>query len=446
MRTTRCTPRRRESQRGAHHACRATIQACGLNGAVVSSEVEQIRRMIDGLRRDRRTHPYHGRQEYAYRVNEVVVECHELIGIEPAAVPALLQRAVERVTATLMHMDDSTGIVGDGLRGLMAVHAHACVAASPDAKRLAAWLVKLRLDGPGWPDFELRDYAETLGDRGRNEIGRLLADRAAAAQPDPHGWDGFGIRVLREQLAEISGDIDEYVAVLAESLNSAHQYLRIVDALIAADRHTDAERWATRGLEQRGIPEDVVKLRDAYVDLLLRRGATGEAMDLRRNVFDQHPIRRNYADLRRTAVALGQWDGLRDTMIGRLYDAAAQQAGYADDLIAVLLDEGDTDQAWQVGRDYADSLHASRWQQLIELRQPDHPADVITPLRRLIEQRLTDDRDKYRYDRAIKMLRQLRGAHRAAGCSDDFATYAADLRERHKRKTSLLAKLDRAGL
>lgn len=422
------------------------MQGRGLNGAVVSTEVEQIRRLIDGLRRDRRTHPHHGRREYSGRVNEVAVECHELIGIEPTAVPALLQRAVERVTATLMYMDDSTGIIGDGLRGLMAVHAHACAVATPDAKRLAAWLVKLRLDSPGWPDFELRDYTETLGDRGRNEIARLLAERAATADPDPHGWDTFGIRILREQLTEISGDIDEYVTVLAESPTSARQYLRIVDALITADRHADAEQWAARGLQQPGIPEDLAKIRDTYVDLLLRREATNEAIDLRRNVFDQHPIRRNYTDLRRTAIALGRWDGLRDTAIGRLHAAVTQQPGYADELIAVLLDEHDTDQAWQIACEHAESLHKSRWHQLIDLRWTDHPDEVISPLQRLIEKQLTDDRDKHRYDHAIKMLRQLRSAYRATGKFDDFAGYLAELREQHKRKTSLIAKLDRAKL
>ncbi|MTK30859.1 hypothetical protein GL305_12885 [Nocardia seriolae] len=413
---------------------------------MVRNEVERIRRLIDGLRRDRRTHPYHDRREYSARANEVAVACHELIGTEPTAVPALLQRAVERVTATLMYMDDSAGIVGDNLRGLMAVHAHACMVAPPDAKRLATWLVKLRLDGPGWPDFELRDYADALGDRGRREIARLLADRATAADPDPYGCDAFGIRIMREQLAETSGDVDEYVAVLAESLHSATQYLKIVDAFTAADRHPDAEQWAARGLGQRGIPEDVAKLRDVYVDLLLRRGATTEAMDLRRKVFDQHPTRRNYADLRRTASMLEQWDGLRGTAIERLYTAVAEQSGYADELITVLLlDEDDLDQAWQVAGEHPDSLYENRSRQLIELRQPDHPAEVIAPLQRLIENRLTDDRDKHRYDRAVKLLRQLRGAYRAAGKSTDFDGYQAELRDRHKRKTSLIAKLDRTG-
>ncbi|MGH3784346.1 MAG: hypothetical protein ACRDRO_27940 [Pseudonocardiaceae bacterium] len=60
-------------------------------------------------------------------------------------------------------------------------------------------------------------------------------------------WAGLaGIGVLREQLAEISGDIDHYIAVLAEDLYAASSYLKIVDALRNVGRAADAERWARR--------------------------------------------------------------------------------------------------------------------------------------------------------------------------------------------------------
>src|SRR5881227_819913 len=116
---------------------------------MVSAVVERARRLIDGLRRDRRMHPYHGRREYSELAREVAAACEALIDSEPASVPALAQRAVDLATTALM-----------------AVHARACAASPPDPKRLAAWLGKLRLDGPGWPDFELHDYAAALGEKG----------------------------------------------------------------------------------------------------------------------------------------------------------------------------------------------------------------------------------------------------------------------------------------
>jgi hypothetical protein len=215
---------------------------------VTSVAVQRVRRLIDGLRRDRRTHPYHGRCEYSELAREVVAGCEALIESEPAFVPALAQRAVDLVTTALMYVDDSSGIVGDDLHALTAVHARACAVAPPDPKRLAAWLGKVRLEGPGWPDFELRDYAGALGEKGRAELARVVEDRAKATELDLLGRTPGGIRVLREQLAEISGDIDHYVAVLAEDLDAASSYLKIVDALRTVGRAAEAEGWARRGL------------------------------------------------------------------------------------------------------------------------------------------------------------------------------------------------------
>jgi hypothetical protein len=413
---------------------------------VASDEVERVRRLIDGLRRDRRMHPRHGRGEYSRLAREVVAACAALIDSEPGAVPALARRAVDLVTTALMHVDDSSGVLSEDLRALMAVHARACAAAPPDPKKLAGWLEKLRLDGPGWPDFELRDYAVALGEKGQAELARRVEDRARTAEPDVFGRTPFRIRVLREQLAEISGDVDRYVSVLAENLYAASQYRKIVDVLRSAGRCAEAERWARQGLEI-GNPIDKGKLRDAYVDLLLARGASDEAFALRWQLFDRNPIKTNYDDLRRTTERVGDWPGVRDKAVSRLRDAAAGQPAYADHLIGVYLDEGElVDEAWQAAVDHADDLFDSRWQQLIELRQPTHPRDVIEPWQRLIQRRLDASIDKYRYGKAITMLRRLRDAYHAASDVAGFDLYLEHLRNRHKRKTSFIAKLDQANL
>ena len=412
---------------------------------MASVAVEQLRRLIDGLRHDRRRHPYHGRREYSPLVREVTAACEALIDSEPASVPALAQRAVDLVTTALMYVDDSSGIMGDDLHALMAVHARACAARPPDPKRLAAWLGKLRLDGPGWPEFELRDYAAALGEKGRAELARVVEDRATTTEPDLLGRTPCGIRVLREQLAEISGDIDHYIAVLAEDLYVASSYLKIVDALRNVGRAAEAERWARRGLGI-GNPIDHSTLRDTYVTLLLERGATNEASTMRWQLFDQHPTQTHYNDLRRTAERTGDWPGLRDKAIRRLRDATTGQPAFADHLIGVLLDQGELDDAWQTAVNHANGLPESRWNQLIDLRQPTHPRDVIEPWHQLIQRRLDASTDKYRYNKAITMLRQLRDAYQATGDTPSFGTYLDRLRNRHKRKTSFIAKLDRANL
>jgi hypothetical protein len=113
----------------------------------------------------------------------------------------MLRRAVDRMTSALQYLDDSSGIVGDDLQGLMGLYARACTAAPPTPNSLAGWLVKLELefDGPGWPRILLRDFAGALGERGLAELERLVAERVATA--DPESWSGvFAVRDFREQL------------------------------------------------------------------------------------------------------------------------------------------------------------------------------------------------------------------------------------------------------
>ena len=103
---------------------------------MADAQVTDVRRLIDGLRRDRRQHPYSGRREYSDRARAVVAAIAEMIEAGGAAEAVLLaRRAVERVTAAMMYMDDSSGIVGGDLRTLMSLYARACQEASPDARR-----------------------------------------------------------------------------------------------------------------------------------------------------------------------------------------------------------------------------------------------------------------------------------------------------------------------
>jgi hypothetical protein len=157
--------------------------------------------LVDRLRRDRRRDPRARRREYSQAARELAVRCERLLA---TGVVPVLRRAVDRITKALMYMDDSSGIVGDDLREMMALYAPACAVARPDAKSLARWLVTLAYDGPGWPEIRLREFASALGERGLAEIAALVEQRAAVAGPGSWGRL-FATRTLREQMAEISG-------------------------------------------------------------------------------------------------------------------------------------------------------------------------------------------------------------------------------------------------
>jgi hypothetical protein len=410
---------------------------------MADAQVTEVRRLIDGLRRDRRQHPYSGRGEYSERARAVAAAIAEMIeaGVAAEAVP-LARRAVERVTAALMSMDDSSGILGGDLRTLMALYARACRAAPPDAGRLAAWLVATRLDGPGWPDFELAEFAGALGDAGLAEVGRLAEERRAAA--DPGSWAALGIKILREQLAAASGDVDAHVAVLAEDLRGARAYSEIVAVLRDAGRDGDAEQWARTGLAAERSGPWADELREKLVELLLSSGRGDEAVALCREVLERRTTRQDYLRLRQAAERAGQWPGARDWALDFLRGRARVEAFYLRELISVLVREDLHDEAWATAVASPGQVPEAQWHDLIGLREKDHPADVIRPSQDLIELGVERTSDKYRYPKAIKALKHLREDYLQVGDEAGFAAYLDDLRQRHRRKTSFIARLDAA--
>jgi hypothetical protein len=407
-------------------------------------QVAEVRSLIDGLRWDRRRHPYHGRREYSQCAWAVAGAIGDMIDTgDAASAGPLARRAVERVTAALMYMDDSSGGVGDDLRSLMALYARACRTAPPDVKRLAAWLVSMQLDGPGWPAIELKEFAEALGDRGLAEVARLTEERSATAGPD--SWSAqWGIKNLREQLAGVSGDVDAHIAVLAEDLRSAHRYSDIVEVLCVAGRNDDAEQWARKGLAEYPSGHQTDQVRDQLVDLLLDTGKGADAVAVCRDTYERRAIHRDYLRLRHAAQKAGDWAELADWALNLLRDRARSDQRYVTELISVLLRENLLDEAWATAMANPNQVPESQWFELIDLREKGHPADVIRPYGDLIEIGLERANDKYRYPKAIKAIKRLQDIYCRAEDEPGFAVYLVDLRQRHRRKTSFIAKLDKA--
>jgi hypothetical protein len=421
--------------------------AVRLNGGVTDGQVAEVRRLINGLRRNPRTHPYHGRREYSDRAREIAVVLAGMIEAGRAGdVVPLARRAVERVTDGLLHIDDSSGIIGDDLRELTALYAGACAMDPPDAAKLAAWLVASRCDGPGWPDFAVADFAPALGEAGLAELARLVDKRRAEGEPG--SWSAtWGVSSLRKELAALSGDVDAQVAVLAQEARSGRDYGEIVSVLQNAGRDRDAEEWARRGLAAEPSSTWTDALREQLAELLLGSGRKDEAVAMYRDVFERRAVHSDYLRLRKAAEQAGQWKDLRgwalDYMRERARTGEYRQA-HLGELISVLLREDLTDEAWSTAAGEPEQVSESQWLQLISLRESEHPADVLAPLSRLIELGVEQASDKYRYPKAIKALKRLRKAYERAGSAAGFGLYLDGLRERQRRKYSFIAKLDAA--
>lgn len=406
---------------------------------------DELTVLVDRLRWDRRRDPCRGRREYSQTARQVAGECDRLVaeGRADLAVP-VLRKAVDRITRALMYLDDSSGIIGDDLQELMDLYAKACVAALPNPISLAGWLVKLECDGPGWPRVRLADFAPALGKRGIAEVERLVAERARVA--DPESWTGaFAVRELREQLAEVSGDVDRYVAVLAEHLTNAVQYQRIAEALHAAGRRDEAIGWARRGVAANAGSPYTDRLRDLLVDMLVAADDTPGAVRVRREEFARHPTAAGYRSFI-DAVEKAGGDDPTAWALGVLRDRITHQPAYASELVNVLLAVGRDEQAWQEALHHRRWLGGPQWQALLQGRAVTHPEEVIQPYRDLVEQAILNSADKRRYRRAVALLAALRAAYQAAGEAAAFGRYLAELRIAHKRRPTFLKTLDAAGL
>ena len=416
-----------------------------LNGDMADTEVTEARRLINGLRRNPRTHPYHGRREYSDRAREGAAALASMLEAGRAAdVVPLARRAVERATDGLLHIDDSSGIIGGDLRELTGLYAKACVIAPPDAAKVAAWLGASRCDGPGWPDFAVADFAPALGEAGLARLARLVEERRADGEPG--SWSvTWGVSSLRKELAALSGDVDAHLAVLAQEARSGRDYGEIVSVLRKAGRDRDAEEWARRGLAAEPLSPWADALREQLAKLLLGSGRGDEAVAMYREVFERRATHSDYLRLRKAAEQAGRWREVRgwalDFMRERARTGKYRQV-HLGELISVLLREDLAEEAWSTAAGEPDQISESQWLQLISLRESEHPADVLGPLSRLIELGVEQAGDKYRYPKAVKVLRRLREDYEHAGDAAGFGVYLAGLRERQRRKYSFIAKLD----
>ncbi|MET8128674.1 DUF6880 family protein [Streptomyces sp. NPDC005065] len=372
--------------------------------------------LVDALRRDKRRGPYAGHDAYVHTAWAVQEQATRLIESRSAvsAVPEL-RKAVDRITKALMHLDDSSGMAGDALRALVDCYARALAAAPPkNPAPLARWIAATTLDGPGWPDLPLAAFAPALGPKGLAALTDIVEERARFLTPaDQYGAE-FGVRHLRVQLAEVSGDTDHYIAVLAEQLTSPTPYVKIVRALRAADRPDEAVTWAERGLTDHPTSPNQYAgpLRDELVALHLAADRPEKALLVRRDAFARTPVHDLFRPLAATANSLDHPEAI-DWALDLLRERLdTNPTTYTRELIECLRETGRTDDAWHTATTHLDALSKYTLQDLIEKRRTTHPADVIAPYHHLVDLYLADTGNKRRYDYTARHLKKLRTVHR----------------------------------
>lgn len=406
---------------------------------------------------------------WARAVHESIARMGALLPAGHAeAVVELTEYALGRVQKAMSTIDDSSGWFAQIITDLERLHHDACLVARPDPVVLARRLFAFEVDGE-WDIFidSVERYADVVGDEGVAEM-RRLAEERWATMPERAPGAGFDttpgrfhLERMMEKLAVHAGDVDARVDVMARDLSYAYDFLEIAEVLAEAGRDDDALEWAQRGLiafadDERG-PDP--RLDDFVLAAYLARGRIDDLIALVWDRFETRPSATSYARLRYWATRADRWAKLRPKALGQLRTTAERDASTAtttrsaaarrwgtahrapapyEALTEVLLDDGEVEEAWQVAVEHGCSQRL--WLALASAREAEHPLDATTVYEREIED-LIDRKQTHWYEQAVGRVVHVGKLYEQAGAADEFATYLADLRRRHKSKTKFLSML-----
>ena len=146
-------------------------------------------------------------------------------------------------------------------------------------------------DGFGSSGAVIRHLSEALGPRGRAEI-RAASKTALAAAPKSEAADRWQLEERRRHLAhplallaDIEGDVDDYIAAIREGGMEAAYAPDIAKRLIRAGRSGEAIDWLTRS--KRPFDDDDTAHIDLMVEALEALGKKVEAQDARWRYFEK---------------------------------------------------------------------------------------------------------------------------------------------------------------
>src|SRR5215218_2689043 len=395
-----------------------------------AGDLAQLRAEVDRGMRTRRFLDYGESAGWAHAAQPLVAELDNAVDAAPSrSLVELLQRAVGHVVKVIMHADDSDGLIGDLARELLALHARACDAGVADPLDLAAWMVRFGFDEQDFFEVDPVRYASALGETG------LAAYRDAVDAR--RGGDSFVVRYARERLAMLDRDIDALVKLLGGDLTTPYQFIRVAEAMRELGLDDETLAWAKRGIAHTSGWQ-VSQLYDLACDV--QRAQPVEVLALRRAQHERMPSSSTYRALRAAAEAIDAWPLEQEAARGTLRRADAR--GFVD----ALLGDDEVELAWTAAAAAPDdALGSDLWLRLAERRERDRPAEALAVYQRIADEVL-ERADRRAYHSAARILQRARAAAQAAGELDAFAEYLTDLRERYRRRPTLIAILDKANL
>jgi len=397
---------------------------------------------------------------FASNLDQVAESLAELLKPNTAAMLVeLAEYAIERIEHALENIDDSDGNVSESLQRFAELHFKACKLARPDPEEFAERLFRCETSFP-FDSFHdsARVYRSVLGDAGLRRFRELAEAEWRKIKPIVNqGGNGgsydsrrWRITHIMETLAELSGDIEQLVAIKQRDLSSSYYYLAIAEVYDKARQKDQALEWAERGLKAFPAQLDE-RLRDFLIAAYLKRKRNDEALNLTWLRFAGRTGLENYKKLRGIAQHLGIWAEQRERALALVAEEVARDAATIDRWtkqartpdhslrVEIALWEKDLDAAWRAAHEgicHRDLLIA-----LAGKLEAARPADAIALYRRVVPP-IVGQAHNTAYADAIKLIRKMGTLMTNIDQSREFADYLAELHAQFKPKRNFIKLLD----
>jgi hypothetical protein len=344
------------------------------------------------------------------------------------AVRPALQRAVTRLRKVSEHADDSGGVLGDASQRAADLHARACREGAPDPAKLARWLLKFRLESPGWPHTPLVDYVGALD----LDVYRRGVMRAA---------DGFEVEQMRLELLDHDGDVDGAIAFLSSGEHI--HYGAIISRLVSAGRSVEALAWLDRAVAAGRVwhaDDQFHRSYDTAARMYQDAGRLDEAVAVRRAAFARNAVAGTFAALLDAARPVDRADAEREWALAEAERQAASRAGgNGRALVDIALHEGDLHRAIHSAHRYG---AGGAWQQLADACVTSMPAAGAELYQAQIAELLSQANAR-NYQLAVRYLVKVRELFTSMEQRPAFEVYLDSIREQNKRRPTFMAELAR---